>query len=114
MLLMKCSSCRSPATLLKTVRMAKLGFAHSRYCFTAFIIAYWTVHHPIVCYPIGHSAVESRKVVPIPFWQSLVKSCRSNCEHTQAAAKLPTKREGPIDTPARLAGPQAPPLTRLS
>jgi len=58
--------------------------------------------------------VESRKVVPIHLPASLTKLCRSSCEHTQALSRLPTKMGGLIDTSARLAGGQAPPLTLLS
>src|SRR2546429_8864222 len=37
------------------------------------------------------SAVESRKVVPIHFLESLTKSCRPSCEHTPVVATPPVK-----------------------
>src|SRR6266702_1274108 len=84
-----------------------------------------TYGNPVYCVKSHHrhlrvpwlfcsSAVESHKVVPICFWQSLVKSCRSSSEHTQAVARPPTRNGGLIDRSARIAGLPAYPSTRLS
>src|SRR5260370_4050549 len=60
----------------------------------------------------SQNIVKSPKVLPIRFQQSLTKSCRSRCEHTQAVARPPKRKGGPIDTSAGLAEAQARPSTR--
>jgi hypothetical protein len=84
--------------ILESKRLKKEGYGQYNKTLEKTSAMNPTLRKRLVEYYEPHNIrVESHKVVPVYFWQSLIKSCLSNAEHTPTVARQLTRRGELID-----------------